>query len=236
MFVDVVSDTLGYVGPAGFYFIIMMACTLVLALLNCMDCCKPPSGQGNCFSPGGEREAASACALPRVPRAQAAAIAARAAALAAWRKWSGDAMARATCWVPARTASSECAAPQGMSAAAAAKKSLAFVLREVVPPLHWPPDQPQHETPQEGSRRRRLAAQHQQAANNRVGSTSPQTASRRHGAVHPSVRTTGRVRDQWSSRALRQRRSAHNKNTSEHQPLRPPNAHFEQSERLCIAL
>ncbi len=53
MFVDLVSDTVGYLGPAGFYFIIMMACTLVLALLNCMDCCKPPSGQGNCFSPGG---------------------------------------------------------------------------------------------------------------------------------------------------------------------------------------
>jgi hypothetical protein len=47
MFVDLLNDAVGYLGATGSYFVVMMVCTLVLALVNCLAC-KRPGGQSCC--------------------------------------------------------------------------------------------------------------------------------------------------------------------------------------------
>lgn len=43
-------EDLAFAAPAAWYLVVMMCATLVLAVINCSQCCKPPSGEGTCVS------------------------------------------------------------------------------------------------------------------------------------------------------------------------------------------
>lgn len=56
-----VGDALNFVGPAGVYFMLMLVCTLVLAIANCGCCGGGGSGGPGCCDQGGPCECMGVC-------------------------------------------------------------------------------------------------------------------------------------------------------------------------------